>query len=106
VAVYVSVVSEWDKFSVFCSKEGDREFTMPPRREIQSPDPEDREVRRRGRPTGNPEMESQIQDLRARLKEMETAQRCIASVGDLSDSDNEVEAEPQGEVAAEDAANE
>jgi hypothetical protein len=41
---------------------------MPPRRERQSPDPEDREVRRRGRPTWNLEMERQIQDLRVRLK--------------------------------------
>jgi hypothetical protein len=65
-----------------------------------------REVRRRGRPAGNPEMERQIRDLRARLEEMETTQRCTAGAGDLSDSDNEVEAEPQGEVAAEDAANE
>jgi hypothetical protein len=45
---------------------------MPPRRERQSPDPEDREVRRRGRPAGNPEMERQMRDLRARLEEMET----------------------------------
>jgi hypothetical protein len=79
---------------------------MPPRRERQSPDPEDREVRRRGRPVGNPEMERQIRDLRARLKEMETAQRRTAGAGDLSHSDNEAEAEPQGEVVAEDAANE
>jgi hypothetical protein len=100
------VVSERDKFSVFCSREGEREFTMPPRRERQSPDPEDREVRRRGRPTGNPEMERQIRDLRARLEEMETAQRRTAGAGDLSDSDNEVEVEPQGEVAIEDATNE
>jgi hypothetical protein len=79
---------------------------MPPRRERQSPDPEDREVRRRGRPAGNPEMERQKRDLRARLEEMETTQRCTAGAGNLSDSDNEVEAEPQGEVVAEDAANE
>jgi hypothetical protein len=79
---------------------------MPPRRERQSPDPEDREVRRRGRPTGNPEMERQKRDLRARLEEMETTQRCTAGAGNLSDSDNEVEDEPQGEVVAEDEANE
>jgi hypothetical protein len=48
---------------------------MPPRRERQSPDPEDREVRRRGRPAGNPEMERQMRDLRARLEDMETAPR-------------------------------
>jgi hypothetical protein len=37
---------------------------------------------------------------------MEAAQRCTASAGDLSDSEGEVEVEQQGEVAAEDAANE
>jgi hypothetical protein len=83
-----------------------REFTMPPRRERQSPDPEDREVRRRGRQVVNPEMERQMRDLRARLEEMETAQRRTASAGDLSDSESEVEAEREEEVAAEDAANE
>jgi hypothetical protein len=51
-------------------------------------------VRRRGRPAGNPELERQMRDLRARLEEMETAQRRIASAGDLSDSKGEVEAEP------------
>jgi hypothetical protein len=55
------VVSEWGLTLFFYSRE--REFTMPPRRERQSPDPEDREVRRRGRPAGNPEMERQIRDL-------------------------------------------
>jgi hypothetical protein len=79
---------------------------MPPIRERQSPDPEDREVRRRGRPAGNPEMERQMRDLRARLEDMEVAQRHTASAGDLSDSEGEVEAEQQGEVAAEDADNE
>jgi hypothetical protein len=53
----------------------EEEFTMPPRRERQSPGPEDRDVRRRGRPAGNPEMERQMRDLRARLEEMETARR-------------------------------
>jgi hypothetical protein len=80
---------------------------MPPRRERQSPDPEDREnQRRRGRQAQNPEMERQIRDLRARLEDMEAAQRRTASAGDLSDSEGEVEAEQQEEVAAEDAANE
>jgi hypothetical protein len=59
---------------------------MPPRRERQSPDPEDREVRRRGRQVVNPEMERQMRDLRARLEDMETTQRRTASAGDLSDS--------------------
>jgi hypothetical protein len=39
-----------------------RENIMPPRRERQSPDLEDREVRRRGRPAGNPEMERQMRE--------------------------------------------
>jgi hypothetical protein len=45
---------------------------MPPRRERQSPECKDRDARRRGRPAGNAEMERQVRDLRARLKEMET----------------------------------
>jgi hypothetical protein len=40
---------------------------MPPRRERQSPNWEDREVRRTGRPAGNPKMERKICDLRAIL---------------------------------------
>jgi hypothetical protein len=48
-------------------------YTTPPKRERQSPDPKDREVRRRGRPTGNPEMERKMRDLRARLEDMEVA---------------------------------
>jgi hypothetical protein len=79
---------------------------MPPRRERQSPDLEDREVRRRGRQVENPEMDRQMHDLRARLEDMETTQRRTASVGDLSDSESEVEVEREEEVAAEDAANE
>jgi hypothetical protein len=42
------VVSEREYLFAFCSREEEK-FTMPPRRERQSPDPEDREVRRRGR---------------------------------------------------------
>jgi hypothetical protein len=79
---------------------------MPPRRERQSPDPEDREVQRRGRPVGNPEMERQMHDLRERLEDMETVQKCTASAGDLSDSESEIEAEREEEVATEDASNE
>jgi hypothetical protein len=47
-----------------------------------------------------------MHDLRARLEDMETAQRHTASAGDLSDSESEVEAEQEEEVAAEDASNE
>jgi hypothetical protein len=76
---------------------------MPPRRERQSPDPEHREVRRRGRPAGNPEMEWQMRDLRARLEEMEIAQRRRVRAGDLSDFEVEEEAGHEEEVTAEDA---
>jgi hypothetical protein len=79
---------------------------MPPRRERQSPDPEDREVRRRGRQVTNPKMERQMHDLRARLEDMETTQRGTISAGDFSDSESEVEAEREEEVAAEEASNE
>jgi hypothetical protein len=79
---------------------------MPPIREIQSPGPEDRDVRRRGRPAGNPEMECQMRDLRARLEEMETAQRRGAGVGDLSDFEVEEEAGHAEEVTTEDASTE
>jgi hypothetical protein len=79
------------------------------RRDRKTPDPpEDREMpRRRGRQMPDPAMEREMCDLRARLEDMETAQRCTVSVGDLSDSESEIEAEHEGEeVAAEDAANE
>jgi hypothetical protein len=80
---------------------------MPPRRERQSPNPEDRGNQRgRGRQAQNPEMERQIRDLRARLEDMEAVQKRTSSDRDLSDSEGEVEVEQQGEVAAEDAANE
>jgi hypothetical protein len=54
----------------------------------------------------DPAIERQMRDLRARLEDMETAQRRTTSVGDLSDSDSEVEDEHEEEVAAEDAVNE
>jgi hypothetical protein len=83
-----------------------KKFTMPSRRERKSSDPEDREVRRRGKQVVNPKMERQMHDLRARLEEMETTQRCTASAGDINDSEREVEAEREEEIAVEDAANE
>jgi hypothetical protein len=103
-----AVASEWYQSGInsLLSIAEKREFTMPPRRERQSPNPEDREVRRRGRPAGNPEMERQMRDLRARLEDMEAAQRRTASAGDLSDSEGEIEAEHEEEVAAEDASTE
>jgi hypothetical protein len=54
----------------------------------------------------DPAMEKEMRDLRARLEDMETAQRHTVSVGDLSDSESEIEAEHEEEVAAEDATNE
>jgi hypothetical protein len=83
---------------------------MPPRRmDRQTPNPpEEREMpRRRGRQMTDPAMEREMRDLRARLEDMETAQRRTVSVGDLSDSESEIEAEHEGEeVAAEDVVNE
>jgi hypothetical protein len=110
------------KFSLFSVAER-RGDTMPPRRERQSPDREDRDARRRGRQSPNPEkerelsrersshgqnveMEREIRNLRARMEDMEAAQRRTANTGDLSDSEGEADAVPQGGVAAEDAANE
>jgi hypothetical protein len=51
-------------------------------------------------------MEREIRDLRDRLEDMETVKRRMASAGDLSDFDSEVEAEHEEEFAAEDATNE
>jgi hypothetical protein len=88
--------------------ETEERFTMPPRRERQSPDPRRQGcARRRGRPKGNPEMERQMRDLRARLEEMETAQRRGVSAGEFSDSEVEEEAGHDAEeVTAEDASTE
>ena len=81
---------------------------MPPRRwDRQSLDPEEREnLRRRGRQVQNPEMEREIRDLRARLEDMETVEILIVGVGNISDSESEVEAKHEEEVAAKDASNE
>jgi hypothetical protein len=78
------------------------------RRDRQTPDPpEDREMlRRRGRKMPDPPIEREMHELHARLEDMETTQRCIVSVGDLSDSKSENEVEHEGEeVTTEDAAN-
>jgi hypothetical protein len=85
-----------------------RNFTMPPRRrDKKTPNlAEDREMpRRRGRQMIDPAMEKEMRDLRARLEDMEMAQRCKVSVGDLSDFESEIEDEHEEEVAAENAAN-
>ena len=54
----------------------------------------------------DPTMEREMRDLRARLLDMEREQRHAVSAGDLSDSESEIEAEHEEEVAAEDVANE
>jgi hypothetical protein len=81
---------------------------MPPRRrDMQTPDPEEREMpRRRGMQMTDIAMEREMRDLRDRLEDMETTQRRTVSAGDLSDSESEAEAECEEEVAAEDASNE
>jgi hypothetical protein len=82
---------------------------LPRRRDKQTPDPiEEREIpRRRGRQMPDPAIEREMRDLRAKLEDMETAQRRIASAGDISDSESENEVEHEGEeVTAEDAATE
>jgi hypothetical protein len=96
---------------------------MPPRRERKSLDREDRDARRRGRQSPDPEkdrelsrersshgqnveMKREIRNLRARMEDMEAAQRHTANTGDLSDSEGEANAIPQGGVAAEDASTE
>jgi hypothetical protein len=82
---------------------------MPPRRrDRQIPDPpEEREMlRRRGRKMENLVMEREMCNIRARLEDMETTQRCTVSAGDLSDSESEIEDEHEEDVAAEDVSNE
>jgi hypothetical protein len=54
----------------------------------------------------DPSIERQMRDLRERLEDMETTQRCTASAGDLNDPESKIEAEREEEVAAEDASNE
>jgi hypothetical protein len=93
----------------FLSVAEKNKFTMPPRRrDKQTPDQsEEREMpRRRGRQMTDPSMENEIRDLCARLEDMETTQRHTVSARDLSDSESEIEAEHEEEVATEDATNE
>jgi hypothetical protein len=55
----------------------------------------------------NPDMEREVHNLRARMEDMETSQRCGVGVGDLSDSEFEEEdGHEEGEVTAKDASNE
>jgi hypothetical protein len=92
--------------SLFSVAERERDSSCHPEEKDSHLIPEDREVRRRGRPAGNPEMERQMRDLRARLEEMETTQRRGVGAGDLSDSEVEEEAGHEEEVTAEDASTE
>jgi hypothetical protein len=102
----IRVVSELS-WNSLCSGSREERDIMPPRRERQSPDREDRDARRRGRPAGNAEMERQIRDLRARLEDMEATQRRGADAGEFSDPEIEEEAgHDQEEVTAEDASTE
>jgi hypothetical protein len=81
---------------------------LPRRRDRQTPNPpEEREMsRRRGRQMIDPSMEREMRDIRARLEDMETSQRRTVSVGDLSDSESEIEAEREEEVVVKDTSNE
>jgi hypothetical protein len=79
------------------------------RRDRKTPNsPEDREIpRRRGRHMPDLAMEREMCDIRARLEDMEIAQRRRVDAGDLSDSESENEVEHEGEeVTVEDATNE
>jgi hypothetical protein len=83
---------------------------MPPRRrDRQSPDlEEEREMPRgRGKQMGNPDMEREVRNLRARMEDMETSPRRKVDEGDISESENEDDVGHGGEeIPAEDAANE
>jgi hypothetical protein len=65
--------------------------------------------RRRDRPMAmlDPTVEREMRELCARLDSMETTQRCIIYVGDISEAESENEARHKGEeVAVEDAMDE
>jgi Icc-related predicted phosphoesterase len=79
------------------------------RRDRKTPDsPEEREMlEERGRQVPNPAMEREMHNLCTRVVDMEIKQRCIASVGYVSESESEDEAGHEGEeVTTEDATNE
>jgi hypothetical protein len=83
---------------------------MPPRRrDRQSPNPKkEREMfRGRGRQVQNPEVERDLHNILTRLVDMEIRQKCLADVGDISESESEDDAgHGEEEVTGEDAANE
>jgi hypothetical protein len=105
------VVSELDFVCILQTGKVRKKISaMPPRRrDRQTPNPqEEREMsRERGRQVQNPEVERDLHDIRTRLVDMETRQRCIADVGDISESKREDDTgHGEEEIAAEDAANE
>jgi hypothetical protein len=101
------VYLEHSDLFVQVSSQREADYIMPPRRERQSPDREDRDARRRGRPAGNAEIEREMRDLRARLEEMETTQRRGVGAAEFSDPEIEEEAgHAEEEVTAEDASTE
>jgi hypothetical protein len=63
-------------------------------------------LRRRDRQMTEQVMEREMRDLRDRLEDMETMKRHTVNARDLNDSESEVEAEREEEVAVEDASNE
>jgi hypothetical protein len=95
-----------ERFFDICSRE--REFTMPPRRDRQSLDPERREMPGgRVREVQNPEVERDLHNLRTRVVDMEIRQRRTTDVGDISESENEDDVgHGEEEIPAEDASNE
>jgi hypothetical protein len=99
--VSVRLVSEHRKDYFLSVVRKRKIFTMLPRRRgMQTPDRlEEREIpRRRGRQMPDPVMAREIHDLCTRLEYMEIAQRCIVDIGDLSDSESEIEVEHEEEV--------
>jgi hypothetical protein len=107
--VGVWLVSKHRKDSLLYIVRKRKIFTMPQRRrDMQTTNPpEEREIpRRRGRQMPDLVMAREMRDLRARLEDMETTQRRTVSIGDLSDSESEIEVEHKEEVLAEDAENE
>jgi hypothetical protein len=102
---------DWRQFGIragssFLSEAEKRNLLCCPEEKGSHQIPKTGRLRRRGRPGGNLEMERQMRDLRARLEEMEIAQRREVGAGDLSDSEVEEEAGHVEEVTVEDASTE
>jgi hypothetical protein len=94
---------------LFSVTEEKKNFTMPSRRDRQSPNPEgERELsKERCRPRQNLEVERQLQELCSMIVDMGVKQRHKDDAGDTSESDDEGDAgQGAGEIPTEDAANE